>query len=100
MENKMATSLGKAFSTAENQVLQCDDQILESIAKTLVIHFDQKKFERLLFRGSTSPQHVRKHREVSATRANLATSWKQVSVETNKTLWSIQTCTEKYRLLE
>jgi len=55
MKNKMATPLGTLFSTAENQVSQCDDQTLGSIAETLVIHFDQEKFEQLLSRGSKSP---------------------------------------------
>ena len=61
----MATPLGNAFSTIENQVAQCDDQTLESITETLVIHFDQEKFEQLLSWCSTSPLHVRKHRKVS-----------------------------------
>ena len=80
----MVTPLGTAFSTTENQVSQCDDQTFGSIAKTLVIHFDQERFEQLLSGGSTSPLHVRK--EVSVARAPLANSWKQVSVETNKAL--------------
>ena len=41
----MVTPLGTAFSTAENQVSQCDDQALGSITETLIIHFDQEKFE-------------------------------------------------------
>jgi len=41
----MVTPLGSAFSTAENQVSQCDDQTFGSIAETLVIHFDQERFE-------------------------------------------------------
>ena len=84
MENKMASPLGNVFSTVENQVSQYDDQTLWFIAKTLVVHIDQKKFEQLLFGGSKSPLHVRKHREVSVARIPLATSWKQVSFETNK----------------
>ena len=86
MENKMATPLGITFSTAENQVSQCDDQTFRSIVETLVIHFDQESFEQLLSRGSTNPLHVRKYRKVSVARAPLATSWKQVSIETNKAL--------------
>jgi len=82
----MATPLGTVFSTAENQVSQCDDQTFGSIAETLVIHFDQEKFEQLLSGGSKSPLRVRKHREVSVARAPLANSWKQVSVETDKAL--------------
>jgi len=40
MENKMATLLGKLFSTNEKIVLQCDDQALKATTKTLVIGFD------------------------------------------------------------
>ena len=67
--------LGNAFSTAKNQVSQCDDQTLGSIAEMLVINFDQERFEQLLSEGITSPLHVRKHRKVSVTRAPLTTSW-------------------------
>jgi len=82
----MVTPLGTFFSTVENQVSQCDDQTLGSIAETLVIHFDQEKFEQLLYGGITSPLHVHKHRKASVARAPLATSEKQVSVETTKVL--------------
>jgi len=86
MENKMATPLGTVFFTAENQVSQFDDQTFGSIAEMLVIHFDQERFEQLLSGGSTNLLHVRKHMEVSVARAPLATSLKQVSIETNKAL--------------
>jgi len=79
----MTTPLGNCFSTAENQVSQCD---IGSTAETLVIHFDEVKFEQLLFGGGTSPLHVRKHRKVSVARAPLATSWRRVSVETTEIL--------------
>ena len=55
----MATPLGNKFSIAENEVSQCDDQTLGSIAETLVLHFDQEKFDQLLSEGSTSPLNVR-----------------------------------------
>ena len=45
MKNKMATPLGTVFFTADNQVPQCNDQTFGSIAETLVIHFDQERFE-------------------------------------------------------
>jgi len=45
MENKMATPLRNCFSTIENQVPQYG---IRSTAETLVIHFDQEKFEQLL----------------------------------------------------
>ena len=56
----MATSLESAFSTAENQVSQCDDQTSRSITETPVIRSDQKKFEQLLPRGSKTPLRTRK----------------------------------------
>ena len=74
-------SAGNCFSIIENQVPQCD---IGSTAETLIIHFE--RFEQLLSGGDTSPLHVRKHRKVSVARAPLATSWKQVSVETTKVL--------------
>jgi len=98
----MATSLGKLFSTAENQVPQCDDQTLGSITEALVIHFNQEKFEQLLFGGSTSPPHVCKHMNVSVARAPLATSWKKVSVKTTEVLCRpiIASCEAKQSLRE
>jgi len=77
----MATPLGTTFSTAENQVSQNDDQTLGSIAETLIIHFDQEKFEQLLSGGSKNPLHVRKHRKASIAKVPLATFGKQVSIE-------------------
>ena len=58
MKNKMVTPLEIEFSTAENEVSQCDDQTLGSIAETLVLHFDQEKVDQLLSEGSTSPLNV------------------------------------------
>ena len=59
MENKMATPLGKKFSTAENQVSQCDEQTF----------------------GSNS-----EFRKADAARAFLAKSSRKVSAETEKVL--------------
>ena len=55
----MATPLGKIFSTAENQVSQCDEQTFGSISE---------------------------FRKVGAARASLAKSSRQVSAETDKAL--------------
>jgi len=65
---------------------QCDDQTLGSIVEILVINFDQEKFEQLLTGGSKNLLHVRKHRKVSVASVLLATSGKQVSVETIEVL--------------
>ena len=51
----MATPLGTVFSTAKNQVSQCEDQTFGSIVETLVIHFDQERFEQLLSGGYQKP---------------------------------------------
>jgi len=80
MKNKMATLLGKAFSTIENVVSQCDDQTLVSIVETLIINFDEKMFEQLLSGGSASPLSVRKHRSIFLSRAPLVKAWKQKAV--------------------
>ena len=57
MENKMATPMGKKFSTAENQVSQCDEQTFGS-----------------------------EFRKAGAARAPLAKSSRKVSVKTEKVL--------------
>jgi len=51
----MATPLGNVFSTAENQVSQCDDQTFEAIIEMLVIHFDQKRFEHFSLGVAQAP---------------------------------------------
>ena len=75
MENMMATQLGKSvFFRNKEMMSQCNGQNAEPVVvENLVIHFDQERFEQLLSGGSTSPLHVRKHREVSVARTSLAT---------------------------
>jgi len=68
----MVTPLEIEFSTVENEVSQCDIQTLESTAETLVIHFDQERFEQLLSGGSTNLLDVREHRKITVARASLA----------------------------
>jgi len=68
----MATPLGIAFSTAENQVSQYDDQTFGSTAETLAIHSGQEP--------------TRDYKEVGIAGTPLANSSKQVSVETDKAL--------------
>ena len=55
----MATLLGKYFSTDENVVAKADVQLLEKTVESLVIEFDQEKFEEFLFSGSASPKAMR-----------------------------------------
>ena len=59
MENKVATPLGIEFSTAENQVSQCDEQTFRSNSE---------------------------FREAGAARASLAKSSRKVSAETDKAI--------------
>ena len=68
----MATPLGLAISTAENQVSQCDDQTLGSTAEALAIHSGQEP--------------TRDCKKVGIAVTPLANSSKQVSVETDKAL--------------
>ena len=58
MENKMATLLGRSvFFRNKETVSECSSQSLELvIVKNLVIHFDQEKFEELLYGGSPAPR--------------------------------------------
>ena len=55
----MATPLGISFSTDENAVTQADVQLLGRNVESLVVEFDQEKFEEFLSLGSTSPKTMR-----------------------------------------
>ena len=80
----MATPLGKVFFNNKRTVSQCDDETLGSNAETLVIQFDQERFEQILSEGGSSPINVRKHRKISLARSPLAIARKQVSDEMKK----------------
>ena len=69
MKNKMATPLGiKVFFCNKETMLQCNGKSVEPITvETLVIHFDQEKFEELLS-GDGPTLHAQKHRRVSNVR--------------------------------
>ena len=77
----MVTPLGIIFSTDEKVVSQHDDQTLGSTTKTLVISFDQEKFEEILSQGSNNPLFVRKHRKIFVGNASFAVSLKEPSSE-------------------
>ena len=81
----MVTPLGTFFFNNKKTVSQCDEQIIGPITKTLVIHFDQEKFDQLLSEGSLSPVNVRKHRKISLAKTHMAKTWKpkSVPIETN-----------------
>jgi hypothetical protein len=80
MENKMATTLGETFSTNENVVLQHDKLAVGGMAETLVIEFDQDRYEELLSSGKSSHISLHKHRKITIAKA-MNTSTSNVSVE-------------------
>ena len=51
----MATPLGIVFSTEEKAVAQTNLKLLESTVKSLIVEFDQEKFEELLSSGPLVP---------------------------------------------
>ena len=62
----MATPLGTSISTDENTVAQADIQLLGKTVESLIVEFDQRKFEEFLFSGSASPKAMRQYRKVSS----------------------------------
>ena len=61
----MATPLGTTFSTDEQVVAQGDVTYMRKMIESLVIEFDQAKYEEFLSSGSKSPR-VRRYRKVSS----------------------------------
>ena len=55
----MATQLGTSFFTDEKAVAQADVQLLEKMVESLVVEFDQEKFEEFLSSSSASPKVMR-----------------------------------------
>ena len=78
----MATPLGtRIFFRNKEMMSQCNGQSAEPITvKNLVIHFDQEKFEELLYGGGPTLQ-AWKHRRVSVAKAPLATDQKAAPAE-------------------
>ena len=70
----MTTPLGnKVFFRNKEMMSQCNGQSAEPITvETLVIHFDQEKFEELLSDGGPA-FHAQKHGKVSIAKALVAT---------------------------
>ena len=62
----MVTPLRISFSTDENAMAQLDVQFLGKTVESLVMKFDQGKFEEFLFSSSTSPKAMRQYRKVSS----------------------------------
>ena len=80
----MTTLLGKIFFNNKKTVPQCDDETLGSTAETLVIQFDQERFEQILSEGGSNPTSARKHMKISVAKSPLTTAQEQVSHETKK----------------
>jgi len=65
----MATPLGTVFFRNKEMMSQCNSQSAESITiETLVIHFDQEKFDKLLY-GGDPILHEQNHRRVFIAKA-------------------------------
>ena len=52
----MVTTLGTTFSTNEQVVVQGDVTFMGKTVKSLVVKFDQAKYEEFLSSGSKSPR--------------------------------------------
>ena len=61
----MVTLLGKTFSTYEQVVAQGDVTYIGKTVESLVVEFDQAKYEEFLSSGSKSPR-ARQYRKVSS----------------------------------
>ena len=62
----MATPLGTTFSTDEQVVAQENVNFMGKTVKSLVVEFDQAKYEEFLSSGSKSPRVVREYCRVSS----------------------------------
>ena len=63
----MATLLGNlTFSTDEQVVVQGDINFVGKMVESLVVEFDQVKYEEFLSSGSKSPKATRQYRRVSS----------------------------------
>ena len=98
MENKMAIPLGTVFFNYKKMVSQCNDETLGSITEKLVIQFDQERFEQILSEGGSSPINVREHRKISVVRSPLTTVRKQVSDETKKATYMLNSVSTETKL--
>jgi len=61
----MATPLGMIYYTDEEMVAQSDTELLGSMVESLVVEFDQERYEKFLSAGSVSPKATRRFRKVS-----------------------------------
>ena len=73
------------FSTNKKTVSQHNDQVLETATKTLVISFDQEKFEEILSQGGNNLLSMRKHRKIILPKALLVVLLKVAFFEVKQT---------------
>ena len=67
----MATLLGNTFSTDEQVVAQGDVTYMEKMVESLVVGFDQAKYEEFLSSSSKSPWARQYHKVSSGTRSQV-----------------------------
>ena len=67
----MATPLGTTFSTDEQVVAQGDVTYMGKIVESLVVEFDQAKYEEFLSSGSKSPRARQYHKVSSEIRSQV-----------------------------
>lgn len=70
----METLLGTSFFTEDKVVAQADTKVLVSNNESLIVKFNQEKFEELFSSGSISPKAIRKLRKVSNKSCSQASS--------------------------
>ena len=63
---KMATPLETIFSTDENMVAQADVNFIRATVESLVVEFDQVKYEKYLSSTSKSLKTTRQYHKVSS----------------------------------
>ena len=61
----MATPLGISYFTDEEMVAQSDTKLLGSTVESLMVEFDQERYEKFLSTGFSSPKSTRRCRKVS-----------------------------------
>ena len=86
----MTTPLEGVFSTDEKVVAQADLKLLGSAVQSLVVKFNQEKFEQLLSSSSISPKSTQEYHKVSSetgSQVSSEASQRRASSEANRTLF-------------
>ena len=85
----MATPLGPSFSTDEKAVAQADLKLLGSTIESLVVEFDQEKYDQFLSSGSIIHKAMRQYCKVSTetgSQVSSETSLRRTSLKVNRAL--------------